>query len=157
MDLDICSKCLYFMFKRLCVSLTLQLTRCVVALYKCVQATGHCSALWLIHKQQHLLSKGGRGPVTRDSMIWFATELSKPELEESGSGSFRMLGKLALLCVGSSDWRSAQSHKTCWIKRRNESSDFTQRVTTETHITFNEKNDDKTAFYTTKGQWLNRV
>lgn len=51
----------------------------------------------------HLLSMGGFGPLTKASVIWEATELSKPELEESGSGSLRMLGKLALLCVGNSD------------------------------------------------------
>ena len=41
--------------------------------------------------------------MTNDSVIWLATELSKPELDEPGSGSLRILGKLALLWVGSSD------------------------------------------------------
>lgn len=56
----------------------------------------------------YLLSIGGFGPLTKDSVMREATELSKPELEESGSGSLRMLGKLALLWVGSSDWRSGR-------------------------------------------------
>lgn len=51
----------------------------------------------------YLLSIGGFGPLTKDSVIREATELSNPELEESGSGSLRILGKLALLWVGSSD------------------------------------------------------
>lgn len=53
--------------------------------------------------KMHILSIGGFGPLTKASVIWEATELSKPELEESGSGSLRILGKLALLCVGNSD------------------------------------------------------
>lgn len=53
--------------------------------------------------KMHILSIGGFSPLTNASVIWEATELSKPELEESGSGSLRMLGKLALLCVGNSD------------------------------------------------------
>lgn len=56
--------------------------------------------------KMHILSIGGFSPLTNASVIWEATELSKPEFEESGSGSLRMLGKLALLCVGNSDWRS---------------------------------------------------
>lgn len=56
-----------------------------------------------INSGRKWLSIGGFGPLTKDSVIREATELSNPELEESGSGSLRMLGKLALLWVGSSD------------------------------------------------------